>query len=268
MAQARETLSSADNLHHSVSRENVHKAHMNATIVTFMHNMWRENKMCDVVLATADDDLFAHKLMLGAFSDILLSTFSNEPHGRMPVINLPQYSTDIVHQILEFIYTSDITVTDTNISDLIGCAMQLDIAIMIDKCMEHLRSYNTSNALLYYSITETYNIQELQNRLFSFICEQFEEISRVEAFLHIPYATLLLILKDDRLLAMSELDIFHAMMRWLNYNRQERLYMLPDLMGCVRLSLISPNMLVSHVQAVDDIFNIKECHDQLYTAMW
>lgn len=263
MAQAK---TSADNLQYS--GESVQKTNMNSTIVAFMHNMWRESKMCDVTLATKDDDLLAHKLILGAFSDLLVCKFSSESSGEMIVIDLPLCSTDIVQQVLNFIYTSNLIITDTNISDLIGCSMRLGVAIIMDKCMDHLRFYNTDNAYFYHSIAEKHSIQGLEKGIFSFICAQFVEISREESFLHIPYEKLLKSLGDDRLSAISELDIFHAMMRWVDYNRQERLSMLPDLMECVRLPLIAPDMLISDIQVDEQIFNIKECRDQLYTAMW
>ncbi len=236
-------------------------------ILTFMYNMWNENRMCDVVLRTADDNLFAHKMTLGAYSDLLAKQFSADSHGEMSTIDLSLCPTDIVKQILHFVYTTDITITDSNISDLIGCSRQLGLDIVLAMCMDNLQSYNTNNALLYYNIAEKHNLQELRNSIFLFICAQFAEISQTTAFLHISYEKLQLFLSDDRLAVTSELDSFYAMKRWVDYNRLERLRMIPVLMKYVRLQLIVPAMLVEHVQAVDYVINFKECYDQLYTTM-
>ncbi len=236
-------------------------------VVNFMHNMWRGSKMCDVTLHTIDDNLLAHKVTLGAFSELLTKKFLEDPPG-MSTIDLGQCSTDIVKQILLFLYTMDITITESNMGEFIVCARQLGIDIIVDMCMDHMKSYNTSNALLYHSVAERWNISQLQHSIFMFICDNFVEISHSKPFLNMSIENLLQLLRDDRLLVMSELDVFLAMLRWVDYNRQERLCMVTDLLECVRLQLISPDMLITRVQIVKHVFNIKECYDQLYTAMW
>ena len=44
-------------------------------VLNIMHTLWRQDKLCDVVLVTSDGALKAHKIALGAYSAPLAEKF-------------------------------------------------------------------------------------------------------------------------------------------------------------------------------------------------
>ena len=44
-------------------------------VLNIMHSLWRQDKLCDVVLVTSDGALKAHKIALGAYSAPLAEKF-------------------------------------------------------------------------------------------------------------------------------------------------------------------------------------------------
>ena len=84
-----------------------------------------------------------------------------------------------------------------------------------------------------------------------FIRERFQEVSNTRHFNYLPFERLAIILLDDRLNVQTELEVFYAAMRWINFNREERVCLLSKILrDIVRLYFISPESLVRNVEPI------------------
>jgi len=86
------------------------------------------------------------------------------------------------------------------------------------------------------------------------------EISSTKHFVYLPAERLYRILSDDNLNVQSEMEVFCALLQWLDFDRQERMCMAPRLLQCcVRLQFIPPEQLITKVEPVDWLFENPDC---------
>jgi len=67
-------------------------------------------------------------------------------------------------------------------------------------------------------------------------------------------------------LCAEELDVFVAIVSWVDAQRADRLPVAPRLLRLVRFQLIPPDILAREVQAVDWLFNNHECMQPVWEA--
>ena len=84
-------------------------------------------------------------------------------------------------------------------------------------------------------------------------------------FSYLPFERLLSILKSPELCA-DELDVFVAIVSWVDSQRAERLPLACRLLRLVRFQLIPPDLLAREVQAVDWLFNNPQCMQPVWEA--
>jgi len=98
---------------------------------------------------------------------------------------------------------------------------------------------------------------------------RFTEISQSGEFLFLPADRISQLLCDDALVVDSEVDVFCALIRWLDYDRANRLCHAANLLQqAVRLHCISPECIVTTVESVDWLFDsVPECQVVTNEAM-
>ena len=98
---------------------------------------------------------------------------------------------------------------------------------------------------------------------------RFVEVSQTPEFLFLPPDRICQLLSDDALVVRSEMDVFCALLRWLDHDRNGRLCQAAHLLqDAVRLHCISPEGIVSHVETVDWLFDcVPECQVVVNEAM-
>jgi len=84
-------------------------------------------------------------------------------------------------------------------------------------------------------------------------------------FPYLPYDRLLSILRHPELCA-DELDLFVAIVSWIDAQRSERLSVAARLLRLVRFQLIPPETLAKEVQAVAWLFNNPDCMQPVWEA--
>ena len=73
------------------------------------------------------------------------------------------------------------------------------------------------------------------------------------------------ILKRPELCA-DELDVFLAIVSWVDAQRADRLSVAARLLRLVRFQLIPPEILAREVQAIDWLFNSHQCMEPVWEA--
>jgi len=151
---------------------------------------------------------------------------------------------------------------------VLSCATELGLDIIVEMCMSYLEQVDVENAVLHYSIAENNALKELKEVVLDFLLSNFSEVSKTKHFVYMPFERLLAILKDDELCVEEEIDVFHAVVDWVDFNRQSRSQYAYQLLQCVRFTLMSAEVISNNVEPVDWIFeDSKSWKDFLYEAM-
>lgn len=99
----------------------------------------REGLLCDVVLIVQDQEYHTHRSVLAACSQYFKKLFtvatdnSHEPHA---VYQIDFVGPESLTAILEFAYTSTLTVTAGNVKQILNAAQMLEIPCIINVCLE------------------------------------------------------------------------------------------------------------------------------------
>jgi hypothetical protein len=119
-----------------------------------------------------------------------VSTSYHIIQGEVVSIDLSEFSANIVHAVLTYVYTAEVVLCNETVGPILKCADELGICSLVHECLEFLSHICVDTAIIFYSIAENYNIEELRECAINFICEHFSEVTAainapVDTYLHV-----------------------------------------------------------------------------------
>ena len=169
--------------------------------------------------------------------------------------------------MLEYAYTSNITLTLENVHTVLLAAVHLRMAKVTDLCIDYLIStVNVQNCVQLLKLAEKHNFDHLKKAVQDFMVDEFLEISETTGFQQLNADHLTFFISQDRMAAGSEMQLFKVAAKWIEHDRSREQYA-PQLMRHIRFPLIATNDLVDHVQSHDFMMNNSECHQYLLEAL-
>jgi hypothetical protein len=235
-------------------------------IQEFLSKMWLEQKLCDTVLLLRDGQMYVHKVVFAAHSQALISDFQKFPSGKMLYIQLKDFDPSVVFDLTEYLYTGKLNLTTSNATELYECASELGITTLMQAVRTFFTSFDASNVFEYLARCDGEGLSELRAEIMRYISQHFHDVVYSSGFLNLTLSSLLLLLSSEDLSVMSELEVFLAVVRWVDFNRSERLQHAESLLRCVRFRLLDPEVLATRVELIDWIFSPRKCHEQLMDA--
>lgn len=223
----------------------------------------KNRELCDVVLLVDGREIFTHRIVLAACSAYFRAMFTGElAESRQTEITLYDLDGSAVETLIEFCYTSQITVEESNVQTLLPAACLLQITEVQDVCCEFLkRQLDPSNCLGIRAFADTHACRGLLRAADRFTQLNFLDVVESEEFLLLPMKQLVEILSSDELNVRSEEQVYRAVMRWIHHNLSDRRLHLAYLMQHVRLPLLTPKFLVGTVGADILIRSDERCRD-------
>ncbi|KAL3860467.1 hypothetical protein ACJMK2_010590 [Sinanodonta woodiana] len=207
--------------------------------------------LCDGVVVIGDARIFVQKNVLAAASHYFRLLFNYEEPGS-PIVQSSSVSTqlDLTHlsissdtfeTILDYIYTSDITLSDDNIQDILQAADILLLTDLKNMCCEYLEQCVTPhNCLGILEFASRFTCPWVQLKMSQYLDKYFREISYSEEFLRLPDTSLKEILSRDTLSVQQEEEILDSIIRWYRFDVVKRQSQLEEVVAhCLRPSHIS-----------------------------
>ena len=217
--------------------------------------------MCDVIIRCSDGVIKAHKAVLSVYSPFCLENFGKFPNESAINIDLCEFPCEVIKMLMEYIYLRrDYEMTPTNVANMVKAGGELGLTEVVESGIDFLCEVNVNNALYHYAIADHCCLEKTREKIFCYILDNFREISRTQHFLWLHPEVLLRILSDDHLKVQSELDVFYALVEWIDCDRCKRMPLAPTLLLCgLRLMEIPPEELISKVEKIDWLFESEEC---------
>ncbi|KAF5401255.1 Kelch protein diablo [Paragonimus heterotremus] len=228
-----------------------------------MNCLRRNRELCDVVLLVDGREVFTHRVVLASCSAYFRAMFTGElAESRQTEITLYDLDGDAVETLIDFCYTSQITVEESNVQNLLPAACLLQLTEVQDVCCEFLkRQLDPSNCLGIRAFADTHACRGLLRVADRFTQLNFLDVVESEEFLLLPVKQLMDILSSDELNVRTEEQVYRAVMRWIHHNLSERRRHLAHLLQHVRLPLLSPKFLVGTVGADLLVRSDERCRD-------
>ena len=209
-----------------------------------------QNYLCDVTLVAKEGNEFrAHKNVLSAASPFFVKLLQSEMREKDEgVIRFEDISGLILADVLEFIYTGNVEVNETNATDLIIAAEYLLIEGLKTKSGRFLEQQITSsNCISTFRFAEKYRCEELVANSTKFILDNFASVAESEEFLNQKAEEVEKWISNDEIRLAAEEDVLRIILNWIEHNKSERKRKFKMLFGQVRLVLLSRDSLLTVV---------------------
>ena len=206
----------------------------------------KQDYLCDVTLVTNDNsDFKAHRNVLSAASPFFCKLLESDmKENREGIIRFEEISGSIMEDVLEFIYTGTVEITQTNAEELIVAGNYLIIPSLKTASGRFLETeMSNCNCISTFYLAEKYDCVELIHNSRKFIHENFASVGEMDEFLSLEAKEAAVWISSDEIAVKAEADVFKIILKWVEHGKTERKAVFDELFRHVRLSFLSRDFL-------------------------
>ena len=223
----------------------------------------RKETFCDVTVAANGKEFKAYKVVLAAASPFFLSLLENDMRERKEQrieIRLEEATASVMEDVLQYIYTGNVSVTEESCHNLIATADYLLLPGLKTLAVEFLKEKVTvQNCVFNYYFASKYHCTELTEICCSVINLNFSDVLKTDDFLNLDMKQVMEWVSSDDINVRAEEEVFTGIVDWVSHNRSEREVCFPDLIRQVRLRSSSQDILLKKLVNEDLVTTNIEC---------
>ena len=220
---------------------------------------------CDVKLKVGTESFRAHKDVLSDSSFYFEAMFSHDMLEKgQGEIEMHEISSVGFSVMMEYFYHGHVTLSPTNIADVLEAARFFHIDWLIRACCDFLiRRLSVENYESVVELADRFYLGDLRHDIFSNISSQFMSLAKDPTFMSISYDLLHTILAEDYYIDAPERFILQTVLRWLDHKTEtedREKYALP-LLRLVRYCLIEVSELEEVKVKLQDVAELSDMID-------
>lgn len=211
-------------------------------------------KLADVTLLVGGQELPCHRGLLALSSPYFHAMFAGDfAESFSARVELWDVEAAVVGQLVDFVYTGRLTITQANVEALTRTAARLHFPAVQKACGRYLQQQlDATNCLGICEFGEQQGLLGVATKAWAFLRENFEAVAREDEFLQLPRDRLAACLASDLLQVQPEQSRLEALLRWVRHDAQARATHLPELLGLVRLEAV-PRPCVQQLLATEPL---------------
>ncbi|XP_016372934.1 kelch-like protein 9 isoform X1 [Sinocyclocheilus rhinocerous] len=207
-----------------------------------------DETLCDVTLVPGDssETFPVHRVIMASASDYFKAMFTGGMREQeLKEIKLHGVSTVGLKNIIEFIYTSRVSLGLGTLQDTLEAASFLQVLPVLSFCNQLLSSEITiENCMEVERIARDLLLEDVQRHVHTFVCENFSLLVQSGHLLQLSEASITFALSSDSLKGFSEMELYRIARSWLSHKPSERRSAVYSLMRHIRFPLMSPAELL------------------------
>ena len=225
----------------------------------------KKGQFCDVVLEVCNGEdqarFSAHRVVLCAGSPFFYSALNNDmKESKEGLIRLEDMSKVAIEELLDYLYTGHVDVTQHNAFDLLKIADFLVIPSLKEVSSNFIiQSLSSSNCFMAYYLAVNYRCFELQEKARDFIYANFTRVVEHEDFLNLTINEVEEWISSDEIRVRGEEDVFEAIVKWVEQKGSGEREKFFELFRHVRLIYLSRNYVLNDILPHPLITNEKAC---------
>ena len=225
----------------------------------------KKGQFCDVVLEVCNGEdqarFNAHRVVLCAGSPFFYSALNNDmKESKEGLIRLEDMSKVAIEELLDYLYTGHVDVTQHNAFDLLKIADFLVIPSLKEVSSNFIiQSLSSSNCFMAYYLAVNYRCFELQEKARDFIYANFTRVVEHEDFLNLTINEVEEWISSDEIRVRGEEDVFQAIVKWAEQNGDGEREKFFELFRHVRLIYLSRNYVLNEIFPHPLVTNDKAC---------
>lgn len=210
------------------------------------------NQLCDATIVLDDgSEIPVHRAILCACSPYFRALFTTTLHNREKNrVHLPGVNTEMLQKLLGYIYLRKLDINDNNVYPLLITADYLSILGVLDMCCKYLeRTLTPKNCIGVLIFARNHFCHDLAKNTWKYIMKNFTQIaSQSDEILSLSLQELQEIINADDLNVKSEETVWEIILRWINYDADNRKKHIVALMKCIRLGLLDTQFFLERVK--------------------
>ena len=230
-----------------------------------LHIQRKNEQFCDVVLEVCNGEdkarFNAHRVVLSAASPFFYSALNSDmKESKEGLIRLEDTSKIAIEQLLDYLYTGHLDVTEHNAFDLLKIADFLVIPSLKEVSSKFIiQSLSSSNCFMAYYLAVNYRCFELQEKARDFIYANFTRVVEHEDFLNLTINEVEEWISSDEIRVRGEEDVFEAIVKWVEQKGSGEREKFFELFRHVRLIYLSRNYVLNDILPHPLVTNDKAC---------
>ena len=210
----------------------------------------RNEHFCDVTLEVGSGDdlarLKAHKIVLSAASPFFYNALNSEMKEKKEgVIRLEETSRAVMEEVLEYLYTGHVNISEQNAYELFAQADYFLISSLKVLSGEViLQSLSLYNCVMTHNFAVKYQWEELQRGARDFIHSNFVAVAETEDFLNLSSKQVEEWISSDEIIVEGEEEVFEVLMKWMKRS-ESRKQSISELFRHIRFIYIARDFLLN-----------------------
>ncbi|XP_019864480.1 PREDICTED: kelch-like protein 18 [Amphimedon queenslandica] len=228
-----------------------------------LKSLYYQKDLCDVILKTEDAQFHAHKVVLVACCRYFAAMFrSGMEESQKSEVILHDVDPVALKCVLELFYTGHVTIKSDNVQSLLSAASLFQIDHLVSACLSFLKQQlSPSNCLGIKSFAGLHSCQFLVEAAERYSLARFTEVTCENEFLELTFEEVSSLTSNNKLNINSEDEVFDAIKNWILHDKSSRIIHLTSLLSNVRMSQLSPSVLVDKILRNDLIQNDIQCRN-------
>lgn len=212
-----------------------------------LHNLRQEKVFTDATLCVQHEEIYCHRIILAASSPYFRAMFShNLREGRDFRVSFQEVSPWTMKRIIDYVYTGNLEITTENAQELLSAGSLFEFPAIVAACCDFLKQQlHISNCLGIEEFAMIHSCKKLQDEAHKFVLENFSSVIECDEFLHLSLNRLKDYIASDWIEVQVEDTVYEAVMKWINYDIDERRSDLLELLEEVRLPVVDLNKLAA-----------------------
>ncbi|XP_023208693.1 kelch-like ECH-associated protein 1 [Xiphophorus maculatus] len=229
----------------------------------------RQEMLCDLVLhVTYKDrtmDFKVHKVVLASCSAFFRAMFTRGfKECSASEVTLRDVCPEVVGRLIDFAYTSRITVGEKCVLHLLLAAMRYQMEDVAKACCDFLTKHlEPANVIGISRFAEEIGCTELHKTCRKYINSHFSEVTKVDEFFSLSHCQLLELISQDSLKVLCESEVYKACTDWVRWDMEGRAQYLHALLNAVHIYALPPKFLKNQLLSCPILSKANSCKDFL-----
>ncbi|XP_021929990.1 kelch-like protein 10 isoform X5 [Zootermopsis nevadensis] len=224
-------------------------------VLVSLNELREENVLCDAVLRLEDGGVFpVHRVILSTCSAYFRNLFTTTLHAHEQTdVLLHGVSSDIMAQILDYVYTRKVDINCGNVRQLLVASDYLCVLGVLQLCCQFLQNtMNLGNCIGIMRLARCHSCAGLESHARRFVSRHFAHLSQQsEELLEMSVEELQAIIGADNLNVKDEKLVWDCILRWIDHDTENRKGHIAELMKNVRLGLLDKAFFLEKMQEND-----------------
>lgn len=146
--------------------------------------------------------------------------------------------------LVDFCYTGKLYLDELNVFEILATASRFEFVDVEMKCFHYLKKVlSVSTSInIWISVKHYLNFNELTRDAFKYATSYFLNVTESNEFLEMSPIDLILLLESNYLNVYSEEEVFSALAKWLNHNKNSTESYIYDLFSTIRVTQLKPKV--------------------------